>query len=105
MFNIGLFNVLQTYIQNNNTGLVGQFNTHNYCIIVDNHSLNSPPVPLDFVNTKTIPETRKYNTMIANIPTIPTFREVIMNDERPLCMNRDRFVYRSMYVYMCFLNY
>ena len=38
--------------------------------------------------------------MITNSPMIPTFREVFMNDERPLCMNRDRFVYRSMYVYM-----
>ena len=63
-------------------------------IIIDNHSVNSPPVPLDFVNTEIIPKTRKYNTMTDNSPTIPTFREVLMNDERPLCMNRNRFVYR-----------
>ena len=32
--------------------------------------------------------------MLAKSPTIPTFREVFMNDERPLCMNSDRFVYK-----------
>ena len=77
------------HTHNNNTGLVRQF-IH---ILIDNHSLNSPSVPLDLVYTEIIPE-RKYNTMIGNSPTIPTFREVFMNDERPLCMNGDRIVYR-----------
>ena len=58
----------------------------------DTHIATSPPVPLDFVNTEVTPVTRKYksrNVAIIPIPIATVFRELFMNDEIPLCRNRD----------------